>query len=331
MIKNRSTAINKLVNDAEKILIIQADNPDGDSIASSMALEAILSKLGKEIFLYCGVEVPYYLRYIDGWSRISKEIPNDFDLSIIVDTSASILLGKIKENNLTTKLSKKPLIVLDHHKDVMCDIDYATLVVNDPSFASTGELIFNIAQKNKWPLDKHSSKYILISILSDTLGLSSESASSDTFRTVAKILDMGVNRSKIEEERKELSKMDEKVYRYKAELIKRTRFYHNNQIALVSIPEDELFDVGTLYNPGPLINNDLLMVKDVDISIIIKIYKNKITGSIRSSYNQPIANKIAENYGGGGHPNAAGFKIEDFNEDLEIFTNNLIKEVIKLI
>ncbi len=39
------------IKNANKIIIIQAENPDGDSIGSSLALEEILGSMGKEIIL----------------------------------------------------------------------------------------------------------------------------------------------------------------------------------------------------------------------------------------------------------------------------------------
>ena len=37
----------KLIQEADKIVVIQAENPDGDSLGSSLALEEVLSDMGK--------------------------------------------------------------------------------------------------------------------------------------------------------------------------------------------------------------------------------------------------------------------------------------------
>ena len=37
------------INDSSRIVIIQAENPDGDSLGSALALEEILGDLGKEV------------------------------------------------------------------------------------------------------------------------------------------------------------------------------------------------------------------------------------------------------------------------------------------
>ena len=102
-----------------------------DSIASALALETILESMGKSVSLYCGVETPGYLKYIDGWSRVSDSLPNEFDVSIIVDTSSSILLGKLSDNIQYSKIKNNPVIIIDHHQNVKCDINYADIVLND--------------------------------------------------------------------------------------------------------------------------------------------------------------------------------------------------------
>src|SRR5688572_18509414 len=92
--KQTYTVIAQLVENAKNILIIQAENPDGDSLGSALALEAIFDEMGKKVSLYCMVEMPKYLRYAKGWDRVQNELPRDFDLTIIVDTSSASLLER---------------------------------------------------------------------------------------------------------------------------------------------------------------------------------------------------------------------------------------------
>src|SRR4051812_36465165 len=90
-----ATEIKQAIDNASKIVIVQADNPDGDSLASSLALEEILGSIGKEVILYCGVDIPTYLLYMPGASRVTNELPKQFDLSIVVDTSSDSLLQQL--------------------------------------------------------------------------------------------------------------------------------------------------------------------------------------------------------------------------------------------
>ena len=79
---------------ATRIAIIQAENPDGDSLGSSLALEEILGAMGKQVSLHCPVDIPKYLRYLPGWDRVEPELDTQADLIIIVDTTAEVLLSK---------------------------------------------------------------------------------------------------------------------------------------------------------------------------------------------------------------------------------------------
>jgi phosphoesterase RecJ-like protein len=310
MIPN-SKEIKDVVDAAHDILIIQADNPDGDSLGSALALEQILGDLGKNPSLYCGVEIPDYLKFLKGWDRVSKDIPHKVDASIIVDTSAHLLLDQLEHSTDLTWVASKPVIVLDHHSNVECDIPYATIIVNQPNFAATGELIYDLAKELDWPLAVNAQEFLMQSILSDTLGLISEAATAKTYLRLSEMIEAGVSRTRLEEARRALSKMQPSVYQYKADLIKRTEFYgENNEVAVVTVPEDELYSIGTLYNPAPLILNELTMVEGVRVGVVLKKYKGKTTGAIRCTDGAGIAHTLAEKFGGGGHPYAAGFKIE---------------------
>lgn len=323
--------IQQSVETAQKILIIQADNPDGDSLGSALALEQILGDLGKDVWLYCGVDVPGYLKYLQGWDRVSQSIPSKFDLSIIVDTSANNLLEKLNSSQERSWVASKPVIVLDHHKGVECDIPYASLVVNASDFVSTGELIYQLSKNLDWPISIEAGECLLQSILSDTLGLTSDAPSGDTYRRIADLLDIGVSRSKLESARRELSKMHPKVYAYKAELISRTEFYNEGRTAIVVIPESELYDISPLYNPGALFLSEVSMVEGVDVGISFKVYKNRITGAIKCSDNALIAGKLAETFGGGGHPFAAGFKIEGDSLNFSEIKTEVLAKVTELL
>ncbi len=308
---DKSGEIAKLVNAANKIIVIQADNPDGDSLGSAIALEQILHELGKEPFLYCAVDMPDYLKHLGGWDRVSKDIPKVFDLSIIVDTSSSSLLEKLDTSAMHGWVASRPVIVLDHHADVECDIDYATLVLNEPNMSSTGELVFKLAKDLKWPFNIQACEALAVSVLADTMGLSNSSTTSTTYRVMADLVDAGVDRPKLEEARKLLSKMPETIFRFKGELIKRVEFFENNQIGMVAVNQAEINKYSPLYNPGPLMHNDILQVESVLVSIFFKVYNSgRITGAIRCAPNCGIADQLAKQFGGDGHKFSAGFKIE---------------------
>lgn len=321
--------IAQIITDSNRILIIQADNPDADSIASALALESILHELGKEPLLYCGIDMPEYLKYLSGWDRVSNEIPNQFDATIIVDTSALSLLGQLEKSGAQSWVASKPVIILDHHAEIPCDIPFATVVINDGSKVSTGELIFSLAPELKWPISATTAEYLMTSILGDSMGLTTENTSANTYRVMAALVDAGADRPKLEELRRALNKMQPSIFRYKGELIARTEII-DDALALLTIPQQEINTYSPLYNPAPLIQGDHLQTAGVLISVVLKSYDSgRITAAIRCNQGAPIAAKLADHFGGGGHAHAAGFKLE--NRLLEEVKTECIATVAELL
>lgn len=323
--------LKRSIESSHKIVIIQADNPDGDSLASALALEEILGDLGKETFLYCGVDVPDYLKHVQGWDRVSRDMPAQFDLSIIVDTSALVLLEKLESSQYRNWVASRPVAVLDHHTGVECDIPYASLVINDSDAVATGEVIYKIAKELDWPLNLQAKTHIATAILSDSLGLTTEGTTASTYRVMADLTESGVSRPALEEARRAFMKMPELIFRYKGRLIERTEFFADSQLAVVSIPHNEIMEYSPLYNPAPLIQTDMLQTEGVLVAIALKNYKDgKVTGSIRCNYGAGIAAELAKYFGGGGHAYAAGFKILEGQspEDIKLDCIRLATELL---
>ena len=316
--------VSELVNAADSIVIVQADNPDADSLGSALALEAILLEMGKQVHLYCAVDSPGYLRYLKGWDRVQNQLPKQFSASIIVDASTTTLLEKLSLSGQSGWLANKPCIVLDHHESVDNFIPYAAVMINDGQRASAGELIYLIAKQLGWPLPKDAQEFIMTSILGDTQGLSNQLASAETYHIMAQLIEAGVNRPALEELRREFSKMPLEIFRYKADLIKRTVFSKDNQIAYVVIPQAEINEFSPLYNPAPLVQGDILQTSGVKLAIVFKSYADgKVTAAIRSNAGAAVAGPLAEHMGGGGHAFASGFKITDGRSTQEIIDESL--------
>lgn len=314
----QAESIRRMVNDAQHIVIIQADNPDADSLGSSLALEHILGDLGKQVTLYCSADMPTYLRYLQGWDRVVRELPKQFDTSFIVDASTLTLLEKLQLNGELGWIAAKPCIVIDHHGTVENQIDFATVALYDEQASSTNEVVYNLAVQLEWPVSQAAGACIMTGILGDTQGLTNDLASAATYRVMAELIDNGVSRPMLEEQRREFNKMTLEIFKYKGRLIERAEFVANGRIATVVIPQDEINTYSPLYNPVPLIQGDMLMTSDVALSIVFKHYDDgKVTGAIRANIGYNIADKLAEKLGGGGHPYASGFKIvtgRPFNE-----------------
>jgi phosphoesterase RecJ-like protein len=300
--------IREIIETAQKIVIIQADNPDADSLSSALALEQILGEKSKDVFLYCGVDLPSYLHYLPGSDRVSNELPNSFDASIIVDTSSDSLLEQLERHGHKGWIAAKPAVVVDHH-NTEASIRFAKIICNHPG-VSTTEIIYELAKQLQWGLNSIAKNFIAIGILSDSLGLMSGSTTARSIHIIAELVEAGVNLSEIDNARRETLKRDSELIYYKGRLLERVEFYSGERIATITIPWEEIEKYSPLYNPSMLVLDDMRLAKNAQLAIAFKVYKDgKVTAKIRANYGHGVADKLAEHFHGGGHSYAAGFKI----------------------
>jgi len=295
---------------ATRVVILQADNPDGDSLCSALALEQILHEMGKEPILYCGVDIPGYLTYLAGWDRVTKEIPHQFDASIIVDTSADSLFEQLEKTGQKGWVAAKPTILIDHHP-VENSITFANVVCNQPAVA-TGEVIYELAIQLQWPLNKIAKEMLASAIMSDSLGLTTEATTARSIHIIAELVEGGVSIPALEQKRRELMRKSPELLKYKGELLQRIEYFADNKIATITIPWKEIEQYSPQYNPSMLVLDDMRMSIGTEVAIAFKLYSDgHMTAKIRCNFGSPIAGDLAAAFGGGGHPYASGFKTKN--------------------
>ena len=322
-------ALKDVIDNANHIVILQADNPDGDSLGSALALEAIFSEMQKRTTLVCAVDIAAHLKYLEGWSRVQKDIPHDADAIIIVDTSTETLFELYEKNGQLAWIKTKPIVVIDHHTETS-GISYATESIIEEAVA-TSEIIHRIAIELDWPLPLDACEMMAVSIMSDSLGLITDSTTPNSFMVMGDLVRRGASLARLDEARRALMRKEPILVPFKGQLLERVAFDESGRVATVVVTWKEIEKYSPLYNPSMLVIDDMRMVVGVDVAIAYKVYNDgKITAKIRCNFGKPIASDLAIHFGGGGHPYASGFKItngrnlEDIQREVIIKCNELL-------
>jgi phosphoesterase RecJ-like protein len=232
------------------------------------------------------------------------------------------LLEQLDRHGHKGWIASKPSIILDHHATEPT-INFATVICNHKA-VSTTEVIYELTKQLDWSLNVGAKNLIAIGILSDSLGLMSSSTTSRSIHIIAELVEAGVDLPEIDNARRETLKRDSELIHYKGRLLERVEFYADERIAMVTIPWEEIEQYSPLYNPSMLVIDDMRLAKNTDTAIAFKIYKDgKVTAKIRANYGRAIAGKLAEHFGGGGHPYAAGFKITNGKSYEDIKTETI--------
>ncbi|HSH31978.1 MAG TPA: DHH family phosphoesterase [Candidatus Saccharimonadales bacterium] len=300
--------LGQLVTDASIILILQPDKPDGDSVASALALEELLADMGKTIHHFCAGRVEPYLGYLPGWDRISDEWPGRYDLSLAVDIAGDALIPRLLEQH-KPQLLTKPAAVLDHHTSDI-KLSFASLEVFDAAAAATGELIYLVAKKLHWPINQRAAEYLIASIQADTLNLSTPSTSTRTVAAFARLVKQGnVSLSSLSRRFRDATALDPDIMQLKGRLLAQVEFYADSQLAVLVVSGDLLKQYRQRTSLSAIVFNDMLHVRGVKIAAVMNDYGTLVRVLLRARV--PIAAELAEAYGGGGHPMAASFASND--------------------
>lgn len=306
----------KKLKDVKKVIVVQAENPDGDSLGSSLALEEILGDMGKEVSLFCPVDIPKYLRYAVGWDRVTNDYDFKSEFVIIVDTASKTLLEKALTPEILAHIKKTPVLVIDHH-ETASDLPFRHDSFSNPSAVATSETIYELASENKWPINNQAAENMLLALLSDSMGLTTEGTTAKSVHMVADLMLKGASIAKIEHRRREFMKKTPEILAYKGRLLERIEYHLDGKLAIVHVPWDEIEKYSDKYNPGALVIDEMRLVEGVKVAVVIKTYPDgKLTGKIRVNPEAKVAETIAGYFGGGGHAYAAGFRVYESYEKI---------------
>jgi len=167
--------------------------------------------------------------------------------------------------------------------------------------------------------------------MSDSLGLTTADVTSKSIKTLADLVERGANLAELEASRRLLMQKSPQLLDYKGQLLQRIEYFNDNQIAVITIPWQEIVKYSQAYNPPMLVMDDIRQVEGVKVVLAFKVYQDgKITVKIRTNPRIAVADRLAESFGGGGHAYASGFKITD-GRDFSELKKATINKAIELI
>lgn len=315
------------VEEAEHIMVLQAERIDADSLGSSLGLEATLTKLGKQVTLFAYDEVPTYLRHMPGWDRVTSHMPNSYDIGILVDSSTINQLERTWADHKGT-ITNRPLFCLDHHASTtgQLDGDNIILMVDDQAGAS-GQQVTELVQHFGWEIDPDGAYALASAIKADTVNLATKKVSADTFAAMGYLVEQGADLELLRYNIEQSSSITPADLPLKAAALSRVQFFKDDRIAITYFTQDEYESLGEDQLVIERMKQELRMLKGVDVSVTITERSGYSNASMRA--NIDVARKTAEHFGGGGHDRAASCRF--FDVDHEGVIEEIVPKLSELI
>lgn len=291
------------------VLITSHRNPDGDAVGSSMALYHFLVKFGHTVRILMPSEFPASLAWIPSTDEIiifdiepdrGKEVIEKADFIFALDYNDLERVDKMGEI-IATQTCPKALI--DHH---LYPEPFAEYVLSDTSASSTCELIFDFIGllEQRQYFDTLIAECIFSGILTDT-GSFKYSVSPKLFRTVADLLEMGVDDQKVQN--LIFNSVPEKMLRLLGYcLYERMEILEEFHTGIITLTKEDYERFSIQRGDTEGIVNFMLQLKVVKMAVFIHEQPKITKLSLRSKGDFSVQEIAKEHFRGGGHKNASG-------------------------
>lgn len=318
------TDILKIVDEAENIVILAHEDPDGDAIGASLGIYNYLEEYFGFKDIYKNVDivlknVPEKFKIIKNFDKILNDFNDDIDLLIVVDLNKKERLGEFEK--LVDKA--KNILIIDHH---MGDANFGTYIISKVRSASTTLLLADIYNSLKHEVDlpipsKDVVTPIFIGVLTDTAGFKNTNINKEVFEFIVKAMGYGINISELYFAILENKTKNELAL--KKLVLNRLEYYENNRIAISYLfLSDEVY-LNRASGEHDILPDILRGIVGVDVGLLIRETKEGFKASIRTKKDFD-ATKIAKHFNGGGHFTAAGITLKD--KDFEKFKKELVEK-----
>ncbi len=311
----------------DKICLLTHHEPDGDGLPTALALKRIIEAKGIQADLVLEERAPDQFSYLDVFKN-TKVVENgmNYDLAIVVDCHEVKRLGTtgfLVEN-------AKECFVIDHHEVEDGIIDGAAAYI-DTSIACVGIILFNMFIEEMKSLDSDDAVYcsecFYTSILNDTNSFMNANTDSYTFQVAAELEEFCVDYFNITE------KFFYNDPWRKLKLVGKTMstlepHFHEN-VLFLHTEEKMVHDCQIGFEYLTKVISWVRSAKDI---LMIVYFKETSKKDIKLSFRSKTVNvaKIASDFDGGGHIQAAGGVIHDTLENAKRLVIERLKECDEL-
>ncbi len=310
--KEHSTTIERIletIRTKERFVLTTHVNPDGDAVGSELALYYRLKDLGKEACILNATPLPDLYRFLDPEGTRVKEY-GEQDVRTLEEADALFLLDLSHTDRLgalgRALPEKGPVrICIDHHpaRALSCDIAWV-----DDRAAATGELLFDLFERDGRRLSVAIAEALYVAIMTDTGCFRYANVTARTHRIAAELIDAGIDPHGIYRRVYESNSWNQSLLFARA--IGELQRACNDRVAWMRVTREMFEETGAGEKDTEGLAEFPRSIGEVQIAILfIEQAPDRIRVRFRSR-NDTAVDGLARELGGGGHRNASAALLE---------------------
>jgi phosphoesterase RecJ-like protein len=312
-------AILKKIEEGRRFLVASHESPDGDALASTLALTNALREMGKEVVAYNADGVPSSFDYLPGSATVVRSLDGlpPFDTGFVLDA------GELRRAGSHLKDCCSALVNIDHHPH---SEHFGEIHFVDVGASATGALIYRILKEGGFSISPAVALCIYTAILSDTGSFRYSNADPEAFRIAAEMVALGVDPWTVASG----------LYESQPEM--RLRLLALTLATLTVSPCGRYASVTTTLammaetGAGPEHTDGFVnyprSVRGVEVAVFFRQTAPSSCKVGMRSKGRIDVGALARNLGGGGHHNAAGGMVEGTLEEVRTRVFSLLDALL---
>jgi bifunctional oligoribonuclease and PAP phosphatase NrnA len=297
--------IAETLQNAQNILVVSHIRPDGDAIGSLLGFGLTLQDAGKQVQMVLCDGVPSTFRHLPGSGLVRRKAQVPIDLAVVLDCSDLQRTGEA----LAPLGGRAPDLNIDHH---ITNLNFARLNFVLPHAVATSAVLAEYLPRWGFEIKKGAASALLTGIITDTIGFRTSNTSASAMRLAAELMERGADLPEL----------------YRAGLVNKTyeaaRYWG--------------FGLERLQREGSLIWTSLLISDrkaadyngndDADLvnflssteADVVVLFNEQKEGKVKISWRARPSldiSSLALQFGGGGHPAAAGAEVPGDLEEVQ--------------
>lgn len=294
--------IHNLVNDSKRILITSHRNPDGDAVGSVVGLSLCLQQLGKEVLPVISDSIGDHYNFLEGVSEIRRAPDPSFSADLLVAVDTADLDRLYPSVRPLFEAPVVPTINIDHHPT---NSRFAKANYVEPTSASTSEILYLMTRTFGYPITPGVASAFYVGLIVDTGGFAFPNTTPTTLRTASELVQLGA--SPYVAHRHIFNTRSKPFMKLLGRVLEKCEFDENLGLVYAAVTRKDLQETGAHSPDFEGVPEFLLTMKGAKMAILFA--EGRMDNAIRISFRSHGAldvSRVAEQFGGGGHRNAAG-------------------------
>jgi phosphoesterase RecJ-like protein len=310
----------ELIEKKQKFGITTHIKPDGDGVGSSLGLCWLLRSLGKSAEVLVHGEIPIAYRSLPGAGEIRDvdSIDAKFDAIFVIECSDLQRPG-------IRGLESEFTVNIDHHAT---SEHFGSINWIDSTASAVGEMIYNLCKAIGGKITREIAECVYMALVTDTGSFHFSNTTDRTLKVASELVKAGVKPAEVSEvvyNNYPWSRIE--LMRQVLDTVKRDE---SGQVASLrqTLKMREVAGAVDGDNNG-FVNIPLTAREILAVVYMREVGPDEYRVSLRSKGDINVA-RVAEKYGGGGHRNAAGLRIEGNWDEREAELVAAVREAVAM-